>query len=159
LNDHRRNAARLGPLLAQLALTYRRRAEDIPPALRAAGPLGERHIGTLITLAMSGPLSVSDLARQREMTVAHASLVVGELAGAGLVDRQHDQLDRRRTIVSLSAAAEPAIAEMRQRNASPVLNFLTELDERQADEFIDHLAALLDHLRSEVSGPEPKITR
>lgn len=157
--DYQRNAARLGPLLAQLALTYRRRAEDVPPTLREAGSLGERHIGMLITLAMSGPMSVSDLAGHREMTVAHASLVVGELANAGLVDRYHDQRDRRRIIVSLSAAAEPAIAEMRQRNAGPVLNFLRELDERQADEFIDHLAALLAHLRSEAPAPGPKSTR
>jgi DNA-binding MarR family transcriptional regulator len=159
LSDLHRNAARLGPLLTQLALTYRRRADDIPPMLRQAGLLGERHIGMLITLAISGPLSVSDLARHREMTVAHASLVVGELANAGLVDRFHDERDRRRIIVSLSAAAEPAIAEMRQRNAGPVLSFLQELDDRQADEFIDHLTALLAHLRTEVPASDPKSKR
>jgi DNA-binding MarR family transcriptional regulator len=158
LTDYHRNAARLGPLLTQLALTYRRRAQDIPPTLRTAGSLGERHVGMLITLAMAGPMSVSDLAKHREMAVAHASLVVGELANAGLVDRYHDPRDRRRIIVSLSAAAEPAIAEMRQRNAGPVLNFLRELDQRQADEFIDHLAALLAHLQSEGPAPEPKTT-
>lgn len=148
------NVARLGPLLAQLALTYRRRAEEIPSALREAGSLGERHIGILITLAMTGPQTVSELAQRREMTVAHASLVVGELAKAGLVDRDHDPRDRRRIIVTLSETGAPAVAEMRRRHAGPVAGFLNELDDRQAEEFIGNLARLLAHLRGEVPAPE-----
>src|ERR1035441_9250360 len=82
--------ARLAPLLPQLVLAYRRRGEEIPGMLREAGLLGQRHVGMLIMLAMSGPLSVSELAQRTEMTVAHASLVVGELAKARLVERDHD---------------------------------------------------------------------
>jgi len=152
LNNLNRNAARLGPLLAQLAQTYRRRSEDLPPALRDAGGLRERHIGILITLAMTGGQSVSELAQSREMTVAHTSLVVGELANAGLVVRDHDPADRRRIIVSLSTAAAPAVEEMRRRNAGPVLRFLKELGEEQADEFIANLAALVGHLGDDQSA-------
>lgn len=154
MNDLNRDTARLAPLLAQLALAYRHRGDEIPAVLREAGTLGERHIGVLIVLAMSGPLSVSDLARRREMTVAHASLVVGELAKAGLVDREHDPRDRRRILVSTSEKARGAIGEMRRRNAGPVMAFLRELDERQTKEFIGHLARLLAHLRDEVPPQE-----
>lgn len=150
--NNSRHIARLGPLLAQLALTYQRRAGEIPPVLREAGTLGERHIGVLITLAMSGPMTVSGLAQHRQMTVAHASLVVGELAKAGLVDRDHDPGDRRRIIVTLSETARPAIAEMRMRHAGPVADFLGELSEEQAEEFVGHLARLLDYLRGQVSS-------
>lgn len=117
--------------------------------LREAGLLGQRHVGMLITLAIGGPLSVSELAQRTEMTVAHASLVVGELARARLVERDHDERDRRRIIVSLSDTAGPAVAEMRGRYAEPVLRFLRELEEDQAEAFISNLALLLAYLRDE----------
>jgi DNA-binding MarR family transcriptional regulator len=146
LNNFGPYAARLAPLLPQLVLAYQRRAGDIPAALRDAGQLGQRHLGMLITLAISGPLSVSELAQRAGMTIAHASLVVGELARAGLVTREHDERDRRRILVSLSAVATPAVAEMRRRNAEPVIAFLRELDEQQAEEFIAAVTLLLTHL-------------
>lgn len=147
MNNFGPYAARLAPLLPQLVLAYQRRAGDIPAALREAGQLGQRHVGMLIMLAIGGPLSVSELAQRSGMTVAHASLVVGELAKAGLVTREHDERDRRRILVSLSDTAKPAVAEMRQRNAEPVIAFLRELDEAQAEEFIGTLSLLLTHLR------------
>jgi DNA-binding MarR family transcriptional regulator len=147
LNNFGPYAARLAPLLPQLVLAYQRRAGDIPAALREAGQLGQRHVGMLIMLAIGGPLSVSGLAQRSGMTVAHASLVVGELAKAGLVIREHDERDRRRILVSLSDTAKPAVAEMRRRNAEPVIAFLRELDEARAEEFIGTLSQLLTHLR------------
>ena len=147
MNNFGPYAARLAPLLPQLVLAYQRRAGDIPAALREAGQLGQRHVGMLIMLAIGGPLSVSGLAQRSGMTVAHASLVVGELAKAGLVIREHDERDRRRILVSLSDTAKPAVAEMRRRNAEPVIAFLRELDEARAEEFIGTLSQLLTHLR------------
>lgn len=141
--------ARLAPLLPQLVIAYRRRGAEIPEALRRAGGLGPRHVGVLITIAISGPLSVSELAQHTEMTVAHASLVAGELAKAGLVQRDHDERDRRRIIITLAEAARPAVAEMRGRFAEPVIAFLRGLDEEQADQFITNLALLLAHLRDQ----------
>jgi DNA-binding MarR family transcriptional regulator len=148
LNNIGPYVTRLAPLLPQLVLAYQRRAGEIPAALRDAGQLGQRHVGLLITLAISGPLSVSELAQRAGMTIAHASLVVGELARAGLVTREHDERDRRRILVSLSATARPAVAEMRRRNAEPVIAFLCELDEEQAEEFIAAVSLLLTHLSS-----------
>jgi DNA-binding MarR family transcriptional regulator len=146
--------SRLAPLLPQLVLAYQQRAGEIPAVLRDAGQLGQRHVGMLITLAINGPMSVSGLARRMRMTVAHASLVVGELARAGLVDRDHDPADRRRIIVSLSGTARPAVAEMRIRNARPVISFLDQLDESQAEAFISNLELLLAHLRDELPGED-----
>jgi DNA-binding MarR family transcriptional regulator len=152
LNNSAAYVARLAPLLPQLVLAYQQRAGEIPAVLRDAGQLGQRHVGMLITLAINGPMSVSELARRTQMTVAHASLVVGELARAGLVDRDHDPQDRRRIIVSLSDTARPAVAEMRIRNAKPVISFLSQLDESQAEAFIGNLTLLLAHLRDELPG-------
>ena len=108
-----------------------------------------------------GPATVSELARRTELSTAHASLVVGELARAGLVDRDHDERDRRRIVVSLSGAATPAVAEMRKRNSAPLLQFLSELDDSEAERFIDHLERLVALLRAENSSansPEPTVT-
>ena len=135
--------------MPQLALAWRRRSGDIPAGLMEAGRHGERHIGTLISLAIEGPGTVSELAERMDMTPAHASLVVGELARAGLVDREHDERDRRLIIVSLSPDARTAVAEMRKRNAAPLLKFLGELEEDEADRFIDQLGRLLAHIKSD----------
>lgn len=101
----------------------------------------------LTSLVLAGPATVSQLAARLEMSMAHASLVVGELARAGLVQRDHDPADRRRIVVSLSALAEPALAEMRQRHARPLELFLAELSVDQAELFIAQLARLA-HLMS-----------
>jgi DNA-binding MarR family transcriptional regulator len=155
LENVRPYIARLAPLLPQLVFAQRRLRGEIPELLKEAGRHGERHIATLISLAIAGPATVSELAQRTEMSNAHASLVVGELARAGLVDRDHDVNDRRRIIVSLSQAAKPAIAEMRNRNAEPLLRFLAELDEPEADRFITHLSTLITHLRAETPSPQP----
>jgi DNA-binding MarR family transcriptional regulator len=84
-----------------------------------------------------------------DITTAHASLVVGELARAGLVERDHDERDRRLIVVSLSDAARSAVAEMRRRHAAPLVRFLGELDEDEAERFIDHLARLVDHIKTD----------
>ena len=105
---------------------------------------------------------VSELAERMDMSMAHASLVVGELAAGGLIDRDHDERDRRRIIVSLSRTAKPAVAEMRDRHAAPLRRFLTELDDAEAERFIDQLTTLIAYLREEPaevragSGREPR---
>jgi DNA-binding MarR family transcriptional regulator len=135
--------------MPELAFALRRRRGDLPPALKEAGSLGERHISALVSLAVAGPATVSELAGRMDMTTAHASLVVGELATAGLVDREHDERDRRRIIVSLSEKARPAIAEMRTRHAAALRRFLVELDDAEAERFIDQLTTLIACLREE----------
>ena len=98
---------------------------------------------------------MSELADRLDMTLAHASLVAGELAAAGLVDRQVDEHDRRRVIVSVSEAAGPAVAQMRDRHAAALQRFLAGLDEEEADRFIDHLIALIAHLRDDQDRASP----
>jgi len=149
MSVRRRQIGRLAPLLPQLALAWRRRSGEIPPAFMQAGGYGERHIAMLISLAIEGPATVSELGQRLDMTSAHASLVVGELARAGLVERNHDERDRRLIIVLLSDAAKPAVAEMRKRHAAPLLSFLGELEEDEADQFIENLGRLIAHIRGE----------
>jgi DNA-binding MarR family transcriptional regulator len=138
--------------MPQLAFALRRQRGSVPSAIREAGRLGDRHISVLISLAVAGPATVTEVGERIDMSTAHASLVVGELAEAGLVDRDHDERDRRRIIVSLSEKAKPAVAEMRNRNSAPLRRFLADLEEDEADLFIDQLTKLITYMRRE---PEP----
>jgi DNA-binding MarR family transcriptional regulator len=149
LKNIRPHVTQLAPLLPELAFVLRRRRGELPVALRQAGRLGDRHVSALVSLAVAGPATVSELAERLDMSLAHASLIVGELAAAELIDRDHDERDRRRIIVSLSDKAKPAVAEMRNRHAAPVGRFLAGLDDAEAERFIDQLATLIACLRSE----------
>jgi DNA-binding MarR family transcriptional regulator len=149
LSNSRSSADQLAPLLPQLVLAVQRRAGALPAALPGAGPLGQRHVAVLVMLGAGEPLSVSDLAQRAGLTVAHASLVIGELSKAGLVERDHDPADRRRILVSLSGTAQPAVAEVRERQAKPVLQFLDELGADEAETFIAQLGRLLSLLQDD----------
>lgn len=135
--------------MPQLVFAWRNRPGDIPDVLKRAGRHGERHIAAMISLAIAGPGTVSELAERLQMTPAHASLVVGELAKAGLVAREHAEHDRRLIVVSLSEIAKPAVAQMRSRHSEPLRRFLSELDEDEADAFINNLTTLVGYLREE----------
>jgi DNA-binding MarR family transcriptional regulator len=149
VTDRRPLIARLAPLMPQIAMAMRRNRGEVPAELKPAGRAGGRHIAALITLAIAGPMSVSELAQRLNMTVAHASLIVGELADAELVERDKDPGDRRRVIVTLSETAKPALNVMRQRNAAPLIRFLDELGDERASQFIDELELLLAKLLEE----------
>jgi DNA-binding MarR family transcriptional regulator len=117
-----------------------------------AGSHGERHIAALISLGVAGPATVSELARRMDMSTAHASLVVGDLARAGLVEREHDEKDRRRIVVSLSDEAKPALAQMRDRHAVALAEFLMGFEDEEADRFIDHLTELVACLNTDTTA-------
>lgn len=144
--------ARLAPLLPQLAFAIRRRVGTVPPALQVGGTNRERHIAMLVSLAVAGPATVSGLAQRLDMSTAHASLVVGELARSGLVQRDHDDKDRRRVVVALSDTARPALAQMRDRHATALDRFLLGLNDAEAARFIDHLTDLVACLSSDIEG-------
>ena len=112
-------------------------------------------MATLVSLGVAGPATVSELARRIGLSTAHASLVVGDLARAGLVERNHDENDRRRVVVSLSEAAKPAVAEMRDRHAPALSRFLSELGDEEAGRFIAHLSNLVTCLNARDDDSHP----
>lgn len=72
--------------------------------------LAPRHLSLLAYLFADGPLAVSELATRLELAPATVSLLVGELNRYGVVDREEDESDRRRKIVSI---AEPHLDAVR----------------------------------------------
>ena len=145
MSDARTEASlsRLAALVPQLSVAYLRMRGQPPEALRPAGRGGARHVGVLVALLNDGPGSVSEIAGRLGMSLAHASLVIGELADAGLVIREPDPEDRRRVVVSLSEKAEPGVSELRRRSLQPLESFLRDLSPPDAEEFVGHLARLV----------------
>ncbi len=99
----------LGETLHALKQT-RQPPDDLKAALEEAS-LAPRHVPALLTLAIGGPLSVSDLAKRVGLGLPTTSTIVGELSRAGLVERAEDENDRRRTIVRLHGDQEAAMTE------------------------------------------------
>ena len=97
---------RIMPRVIRAMKRQRPDQESEPPAairaLLSAGALGPRHLPVIVVLSMQGTMTVSELARRVGVGVAATSLMVGELAKAGIVERHVDERDRRRTIVSIS---------------------------------------------------------
>lgn len=58
-----------------------------------------------------GPAQASDLTRGLRVSSAHATTILQQLEGRGLVERAEDTTDRRRRPVRLTAAGQSALAE------------------------------------------------
>jgi DNA-binding MarR family transcriptional regulator len=121
------------------------RGEEKPKELQRAfdeGSLGERHFPPLIVLSLEGPLSVTQLADRLGLTVATTSLLVGELNRAGLVDRNEDEKDRRRTIVSLSDEIRKVAESNIQEHLQPFRRTLERLSPSARAHFMEGIRVL-----------------
>jgi DNA-binding MarR family transcriptional regulator len=115
--------------------------------------LGERHVAPLVALVIGGPASVSELAERIGLTPATTSLLVGELSRAGFVQRQEDEADRRRTIVSIDPSIEDAVRPALGQTLEPLDRALARMSAAQRHHFMDGLRILKEEIgRSEGNG-------
>lgn len=89
--------------------------------------LAPRHVAALAYLAVAGPISVSVLAERLGVARTTASLLVAELAAAGLVDRSEDRQDHRRTIVTVSPTHQFEVREMIEARLVPIRRAVAKL--------------------------------
>ena len=104
--------------------------------------LGARHASALLSVALWGPMSVSDLARRHHVLVKTASLVAVQLAQAGLLERNHDPADRRRTILTVPRGKERVVREGLETRAARVRRVLERLTPAQRAGLVLGLEAL-----------------
>jgi len=97
-------------------------------ALFKAGPLGPRHVPVMIVLMLEDQMAVSDLASRLGLSVATVSLMTGELARAGLVERREDERDRRRTLVSVSEQYRERLVPLVRERLGPLRRGLEKMD-------------------------------
>src|SRR5919204_2433892 len=134
------------PLVATLVKAASKSTHQMPPSLKAVWVrygLAPRHMNTLLSLALGGPISVSELGARLGVGLATASLLVGELSRVGLVERTEDEDDRRRTLVELAPAHRQAIRAFLVRKTNLVRGALGELEPRERAALVKGLRALI----------------
>jgi len=120
-------------------------------ALLRSGFLAPRHLGVFAVIALDGPLTVSELARHEGVALSTASLLVTQLAEAGLVERHEDSRDRRRTVVSVAPEHRRESEEVLESKLAPLRRALVRMGDRRAQALLEGLAVLAE----EVARPGP----
>jgi DNA-binding MarR family transcriptional regulator len=133
--------ADIAPLAADLriavgSLIRRLRSENLFP-LTQTWVLGR--------LDREGPGSVSDLAQALRVRPQSMAQTIGDLEAEGMVERSPDPNDRRRALVSLTAAGRSRIEEDRAVREGWLVKALEELPESDR-ETIEQAVAILGRL-------------
>jgi DNA-binding MarR family transcriptional regulator len=87
----------------------------------------------MATVTMYGPQHVGELGRRLGLSEPAASLLVDKLEELGLVTRQRDAGDRRRTLVTATRVAEELAARLRQGREEHVRRWLESLSDDELD--------------------------
>lgn len=115
----------------RLARLLRQQDEgDLTPTMRA----------TLGSIEREGPVTLGELAAIERVAPPTVTKVVGKLEDAGLVVREHDDVDRRVCRVSLSDDGQGWLAADRKRRRDWLTEQLRELD----DDDVRSLAAAVE---------------
>jgi DNA-binding MarR family transcriptional regulator len=130
---------RLMQLFPQVTRGMRRWQDQAAPP--TAAPLGPRHVAALEQLR-GGPLTVGELAARLGLTLPTVSGVLAELDRAGLVQRQADPADRRRTIVQFAPGQVDLIGQWLDGAASPLARVLDQLTPTEQQAFVKAMSLL-----------------
>jgi len=140
---------RLTALVPMISAYLRRARLDMPAAIRdrfeSAG-LGPRHGAVLGFVLSSGPVSVSEVARQLGLGLTNASQLSGELTRAGLLRRHSDPADHRRTLLSAAPEHRAAVQEFLDRRSAPLFRGMARLSPEEQDGFLAGLQAWVDEI-------------
>jgi DNA-binding MarR family transcriptional regulator len=96
-------------------------------------------------LDREGPQSVSDLAGKERMRQQSMAQTVAELEAEGWVERSPDPDDRRRALLSLTAAGRKELARSRQRREGWLVRAIEDLPEEDRAT-VERAVLLLAHL-------------
>jgi DNA-binding MarR family transcriptional regulator len=126
------------------------RAKRAPLPTELAGfALAPRHLSLFSYLLFDGPMPVNELAKRLEVAPATVSLMVGELSRQGILDRQEDPDDRRRTIVSIAPRRQAAVEGWLAASTRAWSAALEPLSPAERRLFVDTLAAFESELNRE----------
>ena len=126
-------------------------------AMKDSAHLTPRHLTALHHIVLSGPQSIGELAARLHLALPTASLLVGDLDRAGLVERAEDPADRRRTIVRMTEDHRDACVEFLDRRVAPVRRTLARLKPAERRAFVRGLQVLVEEFSSvagEATSPD-----
>ena len=114
--------------------------------------LSPETVALLDHLAAAGPLTAGELSRHVDRAPSTLTEMVDHLVDKGLLTRDRDPADARRSLIWLTDAGQAALIEARNVLDLDVLARAgAELTPEQRDSLIDHFRAFVAHLR----GPRP----
>ena len=138
MNEDRARAEWFAEAFRAVYLTFHRR--DGP-----RGQLAGASRAVLEHLAIAGPLTVGEAAAHLSRAQSVVSEIVSHLERQGLLERESDPGDRRRTLVWLTPAGHEALRRDREVLGTDLLApALSRLPPGQADALIAALRALTD---------------
>lgn len=142
----------------QLARLGERAMRDDDPNDDGVAALGATlPVGALIVMrdVLASPgSSITDITTRTGLPQSYVSESVNKLRVKGLAEITADPIDRRRTLVRLTAAHLDQVARHSARNADDVLRgALGDVDEAGADKVIALLTELAHRLRTEAPQP------
>ncbi|NJC12180.1 DNA-binding MarR family transcriptional regulator [Micromonospora profundi] len=111
----------------------------------AAYDLRGYHFRLLAALAEGGPASQADLGRRCAIDRSDVVAAINELAGRGLVVRAPDPADRRRNVISLTAAGADQARQLADTVGSVQDDLLAPLSESERTQLTRLLTRLLEH--------------
>jgi MarR family transcriptional regulator, lower aerobic nicotinate degradation pathway regulator len=106
---------RLRTLPSWLSSEVARRGRQLVGEALAREGARRQHFSVLSSLADQGPASQADLGRRLWIDRSDLHAILNELEHDGFVARVRDQQDRRRNVVTLTAAGEAALARLDRR--------------------------------------------
>ena len=128
-------------LVSQAALLAQRTVSD---RLGAVG--GHRREFSLLTaLDESGPDSQAALSRRCGIDRSDMVALVNDLALGGLLERRPDETDRRRNVVSLTAAGRERLQALREVIAAAQDELLAPLSASERERLVALLTTVLEH--------------
>jgi DNA-binding MarR family transcriptional regulator len=92
---------------------------------------------------------VNELAARLEVAPTTVSLMVSELSRQGVLERNPDEADRRRTIVGIAAAQEKSVNRWLGGSARAWRKVLKPLTAEQRQMFVDTFRAYEEELTAE----------
>lgn len=106
------------------------------------GSLSLIHLHVLTILEADGPMSMSHLAETLDVSVASATGIVTRMEERGLVERRHDQADRRIVLVSPTEAGVAVFRDMMAARREHLTGVLARLSEEELESFLVGLRAV-----------------
>ncbi len=117
-----------------------------------SGFLAPRHLGAFAIICLEGHLTVSQLAARGSFALSTTSLLVTQLAEAGLVERHEDETDLRRTVVSIAPKYRRMSEKVLEARLAPLRRAVARMGPERAQALVEGLQFVAE----EVGRVEPE---